>query len=205
MELVKAIEQRRTVRRFSSAPVAAESLKELARRAGLAPSINNSQPWKFIAVTRAEVIREMAAAVHQRVSQLFAGAEKENILRTVDHFSTVFEHAPAVLFVAARPYQAIADEIGSGETGHDALNAMRRHPDLQSVGAAVQNILLSATELGLGACWLSGLMVARPELEKVLGLEQPWELVTAIAIGTPESTPVPKQHPPVEQIFTLID
>jgi len=204
MELVNAIEQRRTVRRFSSTPVAAEVLKELARRAGLAPSINNSQPWKFIAVTRAAMIQEMATAVHQRVNQLFAGAEKENILRTVDHYSTVFENAPAILFITTRPYQAIADEIGSGATGHDALNAMRRHPDLQSVGAAVQNILLSATELGLGACWLSGPMVARPELEKILGLEQPWELVTAVAIGNPESLPAPKQHPPVEQIFSLI-
>ncbi|HNW59359.1 MAG TPA: nitroreductase family protein [bacterium] len=204
MELVQAIERRRTVRKFTNAPVSPELLRELARRAGLAPSINNSQPWKFIAVTNPELIRKLAAAVHQRVSVLFADAAKTNVLKTVEHFSTLFEEAPAVLFVAMQPYHALADGLQSKAAGHEAVNALRRHPDLQSVGAAVENILLSAVELGLGACWLSGMMVAREELEGLLALQAPWELVTAVAVGEPESVPAPRPQTSVEDIFTLI-
>lgn len=204
MELVQALEQRRTVRKFAATPVSPELLRELARRAGLAPSVNNANPWKFIAVTNPGLIEQMAAAVHQRLSTLFADAAKAPVLKTVDHFSTVFAGAPAVLFLAMQPYKAIADDLESKEVSHEALNTLRRHPDLQSAGAAVQNILLSAVELGLGGCWLSGMMVARPELEKLLQVQAPWELVTGVAIGKPESLPAARPRPPLEEIFTHI-
>ncbi|HOT98305.1 MAG TPA: nitroreductase family protein [bacterium] len=204
MELVQAIEVRRTVRKFANTPVSADLLRELARRAGLAPRVNNAHFWKFIAVTQTRLIQDLAAAVHQRIAALFADTTRAAVLKTVDHFSTVFEGAPAVLFLAMQPYKAIADDLEIKGVDHEALNAMRRHPDLQSAGAAVQNILLSAAELGLGACWLSGMMVARPELEKLLHVQAPWELVTAVAVGKPETVPAARPHPSLEEIFTLI-
>lgn len=204
MELKEAVEQRRTVRKFTSEPVTVEILKELTRRAFCAPSINNSQPWKFIVVTNKTLMNEMADRVHDRVYALFADTPKENVLKTVDHFSTIFQGAPAMIFVAAQPYKAPADDLDSSVIGHEAINEMRRYPDIQSIGAAVQNILLSAVDLGLGACWLSGLMAARQELEALLNIQQPWELVTAVAVGKPESKPGPRTHPPVEDFFELI-
>jgi F420 biosynthesis protein FbiB-like protein len=204
MELKEAIEQRRTVRKFTGEPVAVETLKELVGRALCAPSINNSQPWKFIAVTNQRLMSEMATRVSDRVNALFANTPRESLLKTVEHFSTIFQDAPAMIFVAAQPYRAPADDLDSGAVGHEAINEMRRHPDIQSIGAAVQNILLSAVDLGLGACWLSGLMAARQELEALLDIQQPWELVTAVAVGKPESRPSPRTHRPVEDFFKLI-
>ncbi|HQG46835.1 MAG TPA: nitroreductase family protein, partial [bacterium] len=68
MELVQAIEVRRTVRKFANTPVSADLLRELARRAGLAPRVNNAHFWKFIAVTQTRLIQDLAAAVHQRIA-----------------------------------------------------------------------------------------------------------------------------------------
>ena len=204
MELLEAIRQRRTVRKFLSEPVAANDIKELVRRALHAPSVANALPWKFIVVTRPELISDLAVAVHRRVQALFGDASKENVLKTVDHFSTIFEGAPAVIFIAMKPYHAIADDLDAG-VGHEALNEMRRFPDIQSVGAAVQNLLLSAVDLGLGACWLSGLMTARRELEAMLDVQPPWELVTAVAVGKPESKPSPRPSPSIDDFIELME
>lgn len=204
MELQQAIEKRHTVRRFTAQEISPEILRELVRRAGMAPSINNAQSWKFIVVTNKPLIAELSACVHKRIHQLFSDTGKENLLKTVDHFSTVFEQAPAVIFVATQPYKALADDLHSVTISHEALNEMRRHPDLQSVGAAVQNLLLSAVDLNLGSCWLSGLMVARIELEKLLHIEKPWELITAVAIGQPAGEAKAKERKPVEEILELI-
>jgi nitroreductase len=51
MELKEVIEKRVSIRTFTDEPVAVSDIKEIIKRAGLAPSINNSQPWKFIAIT----------------------------------------------------------------------------------------------------------------------------------------------------------
>lgn len=201
MNLNEAIEKRHSVRKFKAESVPVEDLKEMVRRAGLAPSVNNEQPWQFIVVTNKDKIADMAAIVHKKVQSLFAGSGKENVAKTVEHFSTIFENAPAVILVADEPYKAIADDL----VDHEKINDMRRHPDIQSIGAAVENLLLSAVDLGYGACWLSGLMVARPELEALLNINAPLELMTAIAVGKPEGEPRQREKKAVDDIFKLVD
>lgn len=205
MELKAAIEQRYSVRKFKPSDVPVDTLKELVNRAGLAPSVNNAQPWKFWVVTNKETINEMASIVHKKVQDEFAETDKENVLKTVDYFSTVFEHAPAVLLVGMKPYKAIADDLKTEQADHERVNKMRHYPDIQSIGAAVEHVLLSAVDLGLGGCWLSGLMVAQSELEDLLHIEAPWELVTAIAIGTPDEDGQQRPKKPVDEIFELVD
>jgi nitroreductase len=88
---------------------------------------------------------------------------------------------------------------------HEEINKMRRFPDIQSLGAAVENLLLSAVDLGYGACWLSGLMVARYELESLFNINPPLELMTAIAVGTPDGNPRIREKKSLDEIFQLID
>lgn len=201
MDVRTAIEKRRSVRKFKTDPIPLADIKELVRRAGLAPSVNNSQPWQFIAVTNEKKIADIAQIVHRNVNTVFAEAEKTNVTKTVDHFSTIFEKAPVVIFVAAEPYKAIADELIS----HDRIDEMRQHPNIQSVGAAIENLLLSAVDMGYGACWLSGLMVARQELERMLGIQAPFELMAAVALGIADGEPGQRKKKSSADIFRLID
>lgn len=200
MNLKDAIEQRHSVRKFKNDPVPVDVLKEMVRLAGLAPSVNNSQPWQFIAVTNKTKIAEMANIVHQKVQSLFAASAKKNVAKTIEHFSTIFENAPAVILVANEPYKAIADDIFD----HEKINDMRRHPDIQSLGAAVEHLLLSAVDLGYGACWLSGLMVAKKELEEFFEIKAPLELMTAVAVGKPDGEPRPHDKKSLDEILKLL-
>ena len=89
---------------------------------------------------------------------------------------------------------------------HEELNRLRGYPAIQSIGAAVQNMLLRATDLEYGSCWLSGMMVAREELEKLLGIQAPERLVTAVAVGRPgPDYPEPKPRKGINEIFTLME
>ena len=55
------IEERRSIRKFETGkPVTKEQLKELLEAAMLAPSACNSRPWEFIAVTKREILDEIA-------------------------------------------------------------------------------------------------------------------------------------------------
>jgi len=202
MEFSKVLQQRSSVRNFKNEPVPEKDLREMVQRAGMAPSVNNSQPWKFLAITNKKMKQDMVDIVNTHIEKMFPDGDK-NTLKTVEHFSTIFENAPAMVLVLTKPYQAVAEKLLNQNLTFEMLNAQRKYPNLQSVGAAVENFLLSAVDLNYGACWLSGLMVAEKEISEYLKIEEPWELVTAIAVGKPERVPAPKEKLPLEEIFEL--
>jgi nitroreductase len=207
MELNETIQNRSSVRRFSEEPVKPDDLYKMITMAGKAPSVNNSQPWKFIAITNPILIKKMALEVHKKIQEYYPdGSEKAIAIKsTVDYFSTIFEKAPAVIAVAARSYDSISESLFEDrEQAHIKIDEMRFHPDIQSIGAAVQNILLSAVDLGYGTCWLSGLLIARQELQKILQIEEPWRLATFVAVGHPAGTTAQSRKKNIEEIFSLI-
>ena len=65
----------------------------------------------------------------------------------------------------------------------DELDKMRNYPDLQSSGASIQNLLLAATSKGYGTCWMTGPLYARETLQNILGISDPWKLISFVAIG----------------------
>ncbi|MBN2000371.1 nitroreductase family protein [candidate division KSB1 bacterium] len=206
MELKETIERRASVRRFTEEQVEPDILQELVRRAGKAPSINNEQPWKFVAVTNIELIRKMGRVVHDKVNSVYPASDPktENIKSTIDFFSTVFENAPALIVVLTSSYRAFAEKLFENkEQAHKDLNIQRYYPDVQSIGAAVQNILLSAVDLGYGAVWLSALLVARKELEEMLEIKSPWSIATAVAVGKPDGIVTPTRRKDINDIFEL--
>lgn len=60
-----------------------------------------------------------------------------------------------------------------------------RTKDLQSAGAAIQNILLAADDMGLGACWLGEVLNRREDVETLLAVPERMELMAVVALGHP--------------------
>ena len=63
MELKAAIEARTSIRIFSEEKVNMKDIREMVRLAGLAPSVNNYQPWRYIAITNKDLLNKMADVV----------------------------------------------------------------------------------------------------------------------------------------------
>lgn len=207
MELKQVIESRASVRNFSSDDVPVEHLREMVRLAGLSPSVNNSQPWKFIAIKNRELLKCMADCVLAKINESLPVCEDEAERKAksqVEWFSTFFGDAPAVIAIITRPYEAIVDKAlpHSGLT-HEDINTMRGCPDIQSIGASIENLQLAACDMGYGACWLSGPLMAREGLEKCLGVESPWHLAAMVAIGRPLANTDQREKKPLDEIFEV--
>jgi nitroreductase len=205
MELKTVIQQRTSIRVFKDEKVPIHDLKEMVRLAGLAPSVNNYQPWKYIAITNKEVLNQIADQVAKKISALplKKTVASKNIITQVTWFSTFFKDAPAVLVLVIEPYVTVLE---SGvEISHDEINRIRNYPDIQSAGASIQNLLLSAVDMGYAACWLSGPLFAKSEIEEILGIKPPSNLLAFIAVGKPRSKPQPKEKPNLADTMVIID
>ena len=209
MELKDVIEKRASIRMFTDEKVPINDVKEMIRRAGLAPSINNSQPWKFITIINEEIIEQMGKIVQQKVLEYFPHEnikEKMMAQAKVLRFSSFFMDAPVIVAVEMSPYKTVIEELLKGrELSLENVNRLRNFPNIQSIGAAVENLILSAFDLGYGACWLSGLLIARNELEELLGITSPNTLAACVAIGEQREIIPQRDKKSFDEIFELID
>jgi len=205
MELKETIEQRTSIRNFKDAPVPVEDLKHLVRMGGYAPSVNNFQPWKFYAITNRQLLSNMAEKVKGKIEELPENESiaSDNIKSQVEWFSTFFEEAPAVIALSMEDYESVLEK--GVNLSHQDINILRNYPDIQSAGAAIENILLTAVDMGYGACWLSAPMMAKEELEKLIGIEEPFHLTAFVAVGFPAKDMKPREKKSLDEIFELIE
>ena len=207
MELREVIEKRASVRQFADGEVCVEHLKEMVRLAGLAPSVNNSQPWRYIAITNRDLMKRLADAVREKICAILPDSDDESAQRSkkqVEWFSTFFADVPAVFAVLTHPYEAIIDKaLPQSNLSHDEVNALRGYPDIESIGASIEHLLLAAVDLGYGGCWLSGPLVARDVIEKELSVQAPWRLEAMVAVGRPMANQQQHEKKPLEAIFEL--
>ena len=192
MEFKEVIEKRTSIRSFRSDPVPVEDIREIIRLAGLAPSVNNYQPWSFVVITSKKVMNTLADIISEKIqsypvknSQLSA-----NVTNQVEWYSTFFREAPVLVVVVLDKYESVWEK--GVELGHDEINRIRNYPDIQSAGACIENLLLAAVDMGYGGCWLSGPMVARDEIETVLEIMKPSMVLSFIALGKPSKDFKPK-------------
>jgi len=75
-----------------------------------------------------------------------------------------------------------------------------------SAAAAIENLLLAAHSLGYGACWLRVPFMAKDELESLLEVRPPWELIALVPVGVPASDPLPprRERKRLEEITTFL-
>lgn len=186
MDLKTAIESRSSIREFKDEPVDIGDIREIIRLAGMAPSINNYQPWKYYAIANPDILRRMAEEVTLEIARLPEGSSRMSriVKNQAAWYATFFVSAPMLIALAG---QTIESDLDRGLIiSHEELEKLRNYPDLQSAGASIQNLLLAATSKGYGTCWMTGPLYARKALEAILDVRNPWKLISFVAIGRPK-------------------
>ncbi len=178
--ILKAIKERRSIRRFQDRDVDSTMINTILKAATWAPSSNNNQPWKFIVVRDRDVKEKFVEALVNRTNTAFEkrGYPPESVKQ---YWSNLFS-APAHIF-------AFCDTVGV-EIDKDWQNIDMMHC-MQSVSAAGQNILLAATALDLGSLWIGATLIIEPEIKELLKVPQNVQLVSTIAIGYVVDNPLP--------------
>lgn len=73
--------------------------------------------------------------------------------------------------------------------------------DVQAIGACIQNMLLAAHELGLGAVWLGEILKNKEAVRKLLKVPENCELMAVVALGYPDETPSSGKRRPLESFL----
>jgi nitroreductase len=196
----RAMLERRSIRKFRKAQVPAYLIRRLLEVARFAPSQGNCQPWKFAVIRDQDMIRGMedfcvgecrklsgsldyaampAGSLRYRVAR--AKAKLFNLLQPnmahpvpVTALTAIAQGRFAVFHRAPTLILILMDKRGVGIPALD-------------IGICGTNIVLAAQSLGLGTCWIgfSKFLNESREWCERLGVESPYEIEEAIAVGYP--------------------
>ena len=207
-ELLEAIRSRRSIRRFTERPVSDDDVRRVVEAGTWAPSGANLQMWRFKVVRSRETLSGMLGALDERIEAVRSRVTSKSALRMYNGYVAHFGHfaaAPVVIAVQARRYDSIFTRIAAkyapdlpGIDEADLVNV-----GAMSVSAAIENMLLAAHALGLGSCWLTGPLVAQEALEKMLGVETPWRLVSLVTLGYAAHSPEAPERKPLEEVLSF--
>jgi coenzyme F420-0:L-glutamate ligase/coenzyme F420-1:gamma-L-glutamate ligase len=177
---------RRTVREFSAQPVGSEPVRRAIEAAFTAPAPHHSVPWRFVVLeTEQARLRLLDAMLDAWKADLTAdGFTGEQIARRVRRGEPL-RRAPLIIVpcLVAEAAHAYPDARRS---------AAERAMFLVSMGAAVQNLLVSLAAQGLGSCWVSSTLFCQPVASAALGLPADWEPMGAVGVGYPAAPPPPR-------------
>lgn len=187
MQTLDAIAQRRSIRKFTDAPVTDEQIRAILLAATQAPSGKNRQPWRFIVVS-GEKRTGMLDAMHAGIAKHEARGENTG---SAKGSARIMEQAPVTIFIfnAEGMHPWLTRSID--QAFWDLVN-------VQSVGAAIQNMCLTALDMGLGSLWIADVLFAYDEL--CAYLDQDCQMVAALAIGYPDEEPDVRPRKPVDEV-----
>ena len=212
MNIIEWIYKRKSIRKFKNEPIQREDLIKCLVAATEAPSPKHQQNWYFVVVENKDLISQMAKIVevsHKRISEYTTDErEKQKFMRFMSYY-TLFKDAPVVVLVYAKPYAMIEEKLlRLGGVDQEVIDRLKSPQSAaQAIGAAVQNFLLAATELGYGTCYMTGPTHAKDEIEALIDIAKPeYELMSLIAMGIPADEVADKpRRLPLEEVVTFID
>ena len=183
--LPDALKSRRSIRKYQPKPVPKELIKEILTAASWAPSAHNAQPWRFIVLTEASSKRELSEAMAKAWAVDMAKdgtkTDEQVLLARVERFAT----AP-VLIMACFTMEDMTKQPDQKR------KIVERDLAVESLGAALQNLLLAADSKGLGACWFCAPAFCKEAVRKTLKIPKEVEPAALVAMGYPaEKTPAP--------------
>lgn len=202
---------RRSIRKFEDKDIPIEDIKRCIRTAVTAPSGCNSQCWKFVAIRDKEVMDRIARAAIQKTEELLRVKTEElseQYITSKRKMITFFTKAPVVIAVFMTHLEFYDPLFTSAlkDRGYSREEMMKllAFPDVLSVGAAVQNLLLALHESGYGACWMNEPAVAGEEINEILKVPREHKFMSLIPVGFPAYTPREKELKDVDEVFSMI-
>ncbi|NIT36562.1 MAG: hypothetical protein GTN49_08680 [candidate division Zixibacteria bacterium] len=184
-DFVEFVKTRRSVRAMSPEPIPREHLDAIVESGLYAPSGSNQQPWHFAVVTNRDLINKIKNAAAARVAEIKARISSASAAKSFDgylQYITFFDNSSALICCFVEPYRALLERLLSRYAPELSVST-RENASIQSVAAAIENILLAAHAFGYAGCWMTGPLVAKQEIEALVKPAGNWELLAMIALG----------------------
>jgi nitroreductase len=198
---MKVIQDRRSIREYTPEPVADQDLDIILEAARQAPSGENAQPWRFIIVKDADTRRKLGALAGGGSGRRFTAEFVTQQMQ--ERFASLQDEAKK---------KAAFEKLASGQVSAFLANApinivVCGKKDVWDMpydtSAAIENMLLMVTALGLGACWVIAPCIDIRDEERVqalLHIPEGFKAVSIISIGHPTRPHRPRPRLPINQL-----
>lgn len=203
MELKNAIKERHSCRSYLPTPISDETIKEIVESARLAPSSKNAQQWKFVCIKTDKASKDIANILQNYYIKNKDNPEKIKGASSVFATGKVLEQCPAIILVFED-----CEDINRDK--------MQDISALLSIGSAVEHMMLTATDLGLGCLWICDTFFVHNELadyilEKLKEstysnfIDKTNRLVCAMALGEIAEPRHEKPRKSLDEILCIIN
>ena len=195
MEFSEVIKKRLTTLNYTNKKVSSENMNKIIKSAMIAPSAKNRQPWRFYILTDKQ--------------KNYIADKMENWINNTGLVTTIKRSAKlikkvgnCILIYSDKWDSNNVDKIKNPQkllNGEDIENMVIMHDyyfdrikaDTLSVGAAIEHMILKATELGIDTTWLCDVLFIDDVINEYLGLKDK-ELICGVAFGYRSKDPIKK-------------
>lgn len=173
IDTLAAIHERRSIGKTAPEVPPRALIEAILDAATCAPNHHHTEPWRFYVLSG-----EGRAAVGEQIAAAMTARDESE--KTVEKWRTALLRAPYVIVVTALPGR------------HEAETRENR----DAVSAAIQNMLLAGTALGLATIWRTGALVDEPAMRDYFAFTPGEEIVGFVYVGYPAQTPAPWAREP---------
>src|SRR5205807_2388962 len=198
--LAALMKGRRSVRKFHTRPVPRELIEQILEAARWAPSPHGRQPWRFIVLTRPELKNLLADRMGEtwRRNLQMDGQDSGVVNLRLDKSRQRILNAPVIIL----PCLYLEDL--------DRYPDERRQADettmaIQSIGAAIQNMLLMAYDLGLDAGWMCAPLFCPEIVCDALNLDTRLIPQAMLTVGYAAADPQRRERLPLSNLIVRFD
>ncbi len=217
MEIIEAIKQRKSIRKFKPDPVPKEVIREILEIAGRAPSALNTQPWEFTVISgdvmeniKKGHIRKIKSGIPPNPELKLMEWPRDGIYRNrqVNLAIQLFK----LMGIDRKNKKQRTEWMERGFRYFDAPAAILLSLDrslseaapVLDMGAVMQSICLAALHFNLGTCIENQGVMYPDVVRKWTDIPKSRLLVVSIAIGFPDwnfpANRVESEREPVDSI-----
>ena len=194
-KLIDLILARRSTRSFLPDVPDRQLMDRLIDCAAAAPNAHNAQPWRFYIL---EDRKQRMVLVRKMMERFAQDLERDKVSRQeIDRrsFGSVETLGKAPVLILA-----CLDMTDMTRYADAPRVEAERIMGIQSVAAAIQNLLLAAWAQGLGGCWYCAPLFCYDLIQKSLDLPQTHEPQAFITIGYPDTNAAKPLRKPIDEI-----
>jgi coenzyme F420-0:L-glutamate ligase/coenzyme F420-1:gamma-L-glutamate ligase len=178
------IKSRQSIRKYSSQKISQDVLSSILEAVRWAPSAHNSQPWRFIVIEDCDTKKKLAESMARRwEKQLKTDGVTQEQRKSLIEASIKRFTQPPVIIIACMTMEDMDKYPDTGRKKAEFVMAV------QSVAAALENLLLAAQSKGLGTCWYCAPLFCQDEVRKILKIPQTVDPQALITLGYPIKKP----------------
>ncbi len=188
------------MRKYLPQPVPPEYIEQILEAARWAPSPHGRQPWRFVVLTRPELKAQLAARMGQtwRKNLEMDGQDAAIVNIRLEKSRQRISHAPAIIIPCL--YLADLDHYPDARRQADETTMA-----IQSLGAAIQNILLMAYDLGLDGGWMCAPLFCPEIVCSALELDPQLIPHALITLGYAAADPQRRERLPLSSLIVRYD